>query len=133
MADNRKRVAINPEGRMKPRGVWSQAVVTEPGKLIFISGITARDIEGNVVGVGDITAQTRQVMELMKLTVEAAGGTMADIAQVTVFVRDVGHFDEIHAVRREYFPNDPPASTLVQIVSTVDSRSLIEMNAIAVV
>ena len=52
--------------------------------------------------------------------------------QVTVFVCDIGKFSEIHAVRREYFPSDPPASTMVEVSGLVDKEALIEINAIAV-
>jgi enamine deaminase RidA (YjgF/YER057c/UK114 family) len=94
--------------------------------------MTARDGSGDIIGVGDYRAQTRQVCENLKSAVEAAGGTLADIAQVNVFVLDIDQFDTIHAVRREYFPSEPPASTMVQVQRLVDKRMLIEINAIAV-
>ena len=61
-----------------PSGVFSQATVIEAqGKLVFISGMTARKPDGTIAGIGDITAQTRQVCENVKSAVEAAGGTLA--------------------------------------------------------
>jgi 2-iminobutanoate/2-iminopropanoate deaminase len=126
------RQALQPNGISKPAGVWSPAVVvTQPGKLVFLSGFTSRDSTGAIVGVGDIEAQTRQVCENLRTTVRAAGGDMKDIVSVTVFVRDVKQFDLIHKVRREFFPAEPPASTMVEVTGLVDDRLLIEINAIA--
>jgi enamine deaminase RidA (YjgF/YER057c/UK114 family) len=124
--------ALQPENIAKPAGVWSPAVVVaRPGRLVFLSGFTARDSNGGIIGVGDIEAQTRQVCENLRTTMRACGGDMEDIVSVTVFVRDVKQFDLIHKVRREYFPVEPPASTMVEVTGLVDERLLIEINAIA--
>lgn len=117
-----------------PNGHFSQATVTEArGKLVFISGMTARNAQGGITGVGDIEAQTRQVCENIKAAVEEAGGTMDDICRVDVYVRNIEHFDIIHKVRREYFKSPPPASTMVEVTKMVKPEYLIEINAIAVV
>lgn len=126
------KTVVRPEKVAQPAGVWSPAiVVTQPGKLVFLSGFTARDKSGAVVHKGDIGGQTRVVCENLKATVEAAGGTMKDIVSVTVFVRDINQFDAIHAVRREYFPSEPPASTMVEVTALVHQDMLIEINAVA--
>lgn len=127
-----KKVPITPKAMAQAFGVWTPAIACEAGRMVFISGMTARDGHGNVVGEGDYAAQTRQVCENLKKAVEAAGGTLDDIMQVTVFAVDVEHFAEIHKVRREYFPSNPPASTMVEVPRLVDKRCLIEINAIAV-
>jgi 2-iminobutanoate/2-iminopropanoate deaminase len=127
-----KKIPVVPNDMAKPGGVWTPAMACEPGRMVFISGMTARDASGAVVGEGDYAAQTRQVCENLKKAVEAAGGTLDDIMQVTVFAVDVEQFDAIHRVRREYFPENPPASTMVQISRLNDPRFLIEINAIAV-
>jgi len=118
----------------QPSGHFSHATVTEArGKLVFISGMTARRLDGTIAGIGDIEAQTRQVCENIKAAVEEAGGTMADICRVDVFVRNMEHFDQIHKVRREYFPAPAPASTMVEVCKMTSPDYLIEINAIAVV
>ena len=118
----------------QPSGHFSHATVTEAhGKLVFISGMTSRRLDGTIAGVGDIEAQTRQVCENIKAAVEEAGGTMADICRVDVFVRNMEHFDAIHKVRREYFPAPAPASTMVEVCKMTSPDYLIEINAIAVV
>ena len=118
----------------EPAGHFSQAISIEAGgKLVFISGMTARRPDGSIAGVGDIEAQTRQVCENIKSAVEAAGGTMDDVARVDVYVRNIEHFDRIHKVRREYFGVPPPASTMVEVSRMVSPDYLIEISAIAVV
>ena len=123
---------VHPKQLAKPSGVFSPAIlVTQPGKLLFISGLTSRDESGKVVHQGDIRGQTRLICENLKATVEAAGGTLGDLVSVTVFVRDITQFDAIHEVRRQYFAAEPPASTMVQVSEFVHTDMLIEINAIA--
>lgn len=118
----------------EPNGHFAQATsVAARGRLVFISGMTARNANGGVTGVGDITAQTHQVCQNLQAAVEAAGGTLDDIARVDVYVRNMEDFDAIHAVRREYFKNGAPASTLVEVAKFVNKDYLIEINAIAMV
>jgi enamine deaminase RidA (YjgF/YER057c/UK114 family) len=118
----------------QPSGHFSQATMIEArGRLVFISGMTARRADGTIAGVGDIEAQTRQVCENVKSAVEQAGGTMHDICRVDVFVRNMEHFDQIHKVRREYFKPPAPASTMVEVCKMTSPEYLIEMSAIAVI
>src|SRR6267142_1779226 len=118
----------------QPSGHFSQAIAIEAkGKLVFISGMTARRLDGSMAGIGDIEAQTRQVCENLKAAVEAAGGTMDDICRVDVYVRNMEHFESIHKVRREYFKNPAPASTMVEVTKMTSPEYLIEISAIAVV
>ncbi|MGB6536006.1 MAG: RidA family protein [Xanthobacteraceae bacterium] len=125
---------VSSESIRKPIGVFSQATVTEAkGRLVFVSGMTARRPDGSIAGVGDIEAQTRQVCENIKAAVEGAGGTLDDVCRVDVFVRNMEHFDSIHKVRREYFRPPLPASTMVEVSKMVSPDYLIEINAIAVI
>jgi 2-iminobutanoate/2-iminopropanoate deaminase len=126
-----RKVIINPDTIHPPVGDYSQVVVTPPGRLAFISGQVGVGRQGNIVGKGDIKAQARQALENLKAAVEAAGGNLADIASVTVFVIDMAHFGAIHEVRRQFFPADYPASTLVQVSRLAHPDLLIEINAVA--
>jgi enamine deaminase RidA (YjgF/YER057c/UK114 family) len=117
-----------------PNGHFSQATAIEAkGRLVFISGMTARTQDGTVAGIGDVSVQTRQVCENLKAAVEAAGGTLSDICRVDVYVRNIEHFSAIHKVRSEYFANPLPASTMVEVAKMVSPDYLIEINAIAVI
>jgi 2-iminobutanoate/2-iminopropanoate deaminase len=125
---------IRTDNVREPAGHFSQAIeIDAKGKLVFISGMTARRADGSIAAVGDIEGQTRQVCENIKAAVEAAGGTMDDICRVDVYVRNIEHFDRIHKVRREYFKSPAPASTMVEVSKMVSPDYLIEISAIAVV
>ena len=124
---------ITSEKIRQPSGHFSQATTIEArGRLVFISGMTARRADGSIAGVGDIEAQTRQVCENLKAAVEAAGGSLDDICRVDVYVRNMEHFETIHKVRREYFRPPAPASTMVEVTKMTSPDYLIEINAIAV-
>src|SRR5262245_55508279 len=80
----------------QPSGVFSHATMVEAtGRLVFISGMTARRVDGTIAGLSDISVQTRQVCENLESAVEAAGGTMDDICRVDVYVRNMEHFEAI--------------------------------------
>jgi len=129
-----KKQQIRTDKVREPSGHFSQAIAIEAkGKLVFISGMTARKPDGSIAGIGDIEAQTKQVCENIKSAVESAGGTLDDVCRVDVFVRNIEHFDKIHKVRREYFKTPPPASTMVEVTKMVSPDYLIEINAIAVI
>ncbi|MBA0127572.1 RidA family protein [Haloechinothrix sp. YIM 98757] len=126
-----KHEVISPDLAV-PNGHFAQATtVPAQGRLLFISGMTARDATGDVTGVGDITAQTHQVCQNLEAAVKAAGGTVDDIARVDVYVRNMADFAAIHAVRRQYFTGVAPASTMVEVSGFVHEDYLIEINAIA--
>lgn len=129
---NEAKEVVPVEGMAKPAGVWSVAIVARPGRLVFVSGLLAKDEGGDIVGVGDIAVQTEKVLQNLQTALKGAGGTLADVVRVDVYVRDISQFSEIHAVRRRYFPSEPPASTMVEVSRLTDDRSLIEINAIAV-
>ena len=127
-----KKEIITSKKVSKHLGIYSQAVKAEGNRLLFISGMTARDKEGKVVGRGDIKLQTRQVLENIKAVLEEAGATFDQIVKVTVYVTDMSHFKEIHQARAEYFKKDYPASTMVQVSGLVSEDLLIEIDAIAI-
>ena len=118
----------------KPNGNFSQAMAIEAqGRLVFISGMTARKQDGTIAGIGNIEEQTRQVCENLKGAVEAAGGTLEDICRVDVYVRNIEYFDAIHKIRSQYFKDPHPASTMVEVSKMVKPEYLIEISAIAVI
>lgn len=125
---------IRSEQLAAPNGHFSQATQAPAGgRLVFVSGMTARNKEGGVTGVGDITAQTHQVCQNLQAAMEAAGGTLEDIARVDVYVRNMEDFKASHAVRSQYFKGVAPASTLVEVSKFVNKDYLIEISAIAVI
>ncbi len=118
----------------RPAGIMSQGVKASGGHLIFASGQVSRNVQGETVGIGDIKAQTRQVLDNLRDVLEEGGATLDDVVKVTVFVTNVAeHFSQIHEVRAEYWSGDFPASTLVEISALANPELLIEIEAVAVV
>ncbi len=125
---------VSTDALRSPNGVFSQATTIEAtGRLVFVSGMTARRPDGSIAGVGDIREQTRQVCENVKAAVEAAGGTLADVCRVDVYVRNMEDFAKIHEIRAQYFEEPLPASTMVEVSKLANPDYLIEISAIAVV
>ena len=126
---------FNPGSVPKPMGPYSQGVVTTGGKLVFISGQVPQDASGNLVGKGDLEAQTKQVFANLKNMVEAAGGTVANIVKITIFMLKVTPqaYETLGRVRREFWSGDFPASTLVEINRLASPDFLIEIEAFAVI
>jgi reactive intermediate/imine deaminase len=123
---------LNPHTLFTPTG-YTHVVAPLRGRLVFIAGQVAADKSGAIVGKGDFKAQVKQVFENLQAAVEAAGGTMADVAKINVYVTDTSQLTAIGEVREQYFTASLPASTLVQVVRLAREEYLIEIEAIAVV
>ena len=115
------------------RGAYSSGIEAPAGRTVYVPGQVSLDAGGNVVGEGDVGLQTQTVLEHVKTVVEEAGGGMEDIVKVTVFITDMGLYDEIHEVRRRYFREPYPASSMVEVSALIDPRLLIEIEAVAVI
>jgi enamine deaminase RidA (YjgF/YER057c/UK114 family) len=113
-----------------PVKAYSHAV--RNGNTIHIAGQVALDPQGNLVGKGDIAAQAEQVYTNLKAVVEAAGGTLANIAKITTYTTSLAYRPIIADVRARYLPVDPPASTFLVISSLADPGYLLEVEAVAV-
>ncbi len=114
------------------RGVFGHG--TRAGNMVYVSGQVAFNAQQEIVGVGDIKAQTKQVMENIKAVLDEEGATFDDVVKVTAFITDMGHFPQIHEVRREYFSSDSyPASTMVEVRALAHPDLLIEIEAVAIV
>jgi enamine deaminase RidA (YjgF/YER057c/UK114 family) len=126
---------INPPGLNKPPG-YTHVVTALGGKQIFIAGQTAWNANGELVGPGDLRAQTVQAFENLKTALEAAGASFADVVKYTTFV--VNYSPEVRPmlgeVREKYVPMErPPAHTLIGVQSLARDGMLIEIEATAVI
>ena len=122
-----ERKPVTPAGAT-PNPALSAGIVV--GDLLFVSGHVATDNGGNVVGVGDAEAQSRQVMANIRDVVAAAGGRMEDVAKITCFLTDIGDYAAYSKVRAETWPKDPPASSTVVVAGLVRPELLVEVEAI---
>jgi len=120
---------INPQGMTQP-AAYSHLVKYD--QLLFIAGQVAVDGEGNIVGEGDMAAQVRQVLENLKSVLASEDADFSNVAKINIFTTDIDSFRESAAVRREYFGDHPPTSTLVQVVRLARPVFLVEIEAIAI-
>jgi len=127
------RKIIQPKTLDDPRPRYSQGILNQGGKLLFIAGQTAADKEGNVVGKGDIRAQTEQVYANLKAVLKAAGGTLDDLVMTTTYITDRAYREGYNEVRSRQYKKNPPTSTLVIVSGLANPDYLIEIAAIAVV
>ena len=126
--------SMDPDGLPSPVGPYSNVVVAPPGgRLVFCAGQVALDADGEIVGAGDIVAQTRQVMSNIQQALAAAGATFDDVVKITNYITDVGEFGRMAGVRREYLREPYPASTLIEVQALMFPELMIEIEAIAVV
>jgi 2-iminobutanoate/2-iminopropanoate deaminase len=125
--------SLNPDELPTPFGPFSQLTIAPPGRLVHLSGATAMDAGGEVVGAGDIVAQTRQVMENLRIGLAAAGGDFSHVVKITNYVTDATEYPKIAPIREEYLKAPYPASTLIEVQSLIYPELLIEIEAIAVV
>ncbi len=126
---------INPEGLSNP-GTYTHVVTAQGGKWIFVSGQVALDSKGQIVGLGDLRVQTKQVFENLKIALASAGATFTDVIKLNMFVVNYKpeYRQQLVEVRSQYLSaNHPPASTLVGVQSLAREEFLIEVEAIAVV
>lgn len=120
-----------PEHVSEPISHYTDGV--RGGDTLWISGMIATDRDGNLVGEGDVVAQTEQVFENIQAVLDAAGATFADVVKVVVYLRDIDDRPRINPIRQKYFGPARPASTLVEISRLVLPGALIEIDAVAYV
>ncbi|WP_413671953.1 RidA family protein [Massilia cellulosiltytica] len=102
------------------------------GNLLFISGQAGAGDDGRIVDGGFI-AQGEQAFANLQRALEAGGSSLRDVIKVTIFVTDMGHFQDVVALRRQFFSAPYPADTIAEIKALYDPRAMIEIEAIAAV
>ena len=130
--------------RLQPPGVnvrmqqgkpaYSHVVaVTGPGKTVYIAGQLARDLEGNIVGPGDMRAQMEQTFKNLDACLKTAGASWADVVKTNTYVTDFDEFQKCADVRMRYFGVASPTSTTIQISRLAQAEAMVEIEMIAVV
>jgi len=129
-----EKTILKPENLPPPTApYYSWGVKIKDATLLFLSGVTALDADGKIIGVGDIETQTRKTLENLKVLLKEAGATLEDVIKVTVYLTSMDHLDGQLKVRSEYFKEKQPASTLVVAKSLFRPECLIEIEAIAAI
>jgi enamine deaminase RidA (YjgF/YER057c/UK114 family) len=126
-----KHIYLEPAGLAPPPEPYAHAI--RCGDTLYIAGQVAFDEENRIVGIGDAGLQAEQVWRNISLAVEAAGGTVADVIKITVFLKDIGDAPaEIAARRRHFEPGKFPICTMVQVANLGMPDLLMEVDAVAV-
>jgi enamine deaminase RidA (YjgF/YER057c/UK114 family) len=126
---------VKPEG-LAPANGYSHVVVTQPGRMIFLSGQVANNRQGQLVGKDDLKAQAVQVFENLKAALSGAGATFDDVVKITWYVKGYRpeNLSTLRDVRNQYVNKEnPPASTLVGVASLFREEYLLEVDAVATV
>ena len=117
--------------------VWEERVgysrAVRAGDLVFVSGTTATDDQGNVVGRGDPEAQARFIIEKIKRALEAAGASLSDVVRTRVYVTNADDWEAVGRAHAAYFGETRPANTLVEVSRLVGPDYLVEIEADAVI
>ena len=103
------------------------------GNHIFLSGTTATDAQGEIVGVGDPYAQTRQILDNIAAALRRAGATLDDVVRTRIFVTDISQWEAVGRAHGEVFAKIRPACTMVEVARLIAPELLVEIEADAVI
>ena len=127
MSDIRR--VTSPDAPEPPPETWSNCLVV--GNVAYIAGLTARAPDGSAQGGLDDYEQAHAIFAKIKALVEAAGGTMADVVKINVYVTDIRRREQVWKARREFFSGNFPVSTLVEVSKLADPAITVEIEAVA--
>lgn len=117
-----------------PSGAFSHATVIAVGnaRLIFVSGQVPSGPDGELVGEGDMQAQTDQVFRNLERVLQACGSALHEVVKITSFVTDAHARTAFSTVRDRVFADTRPASTFVEVSALANPRWMVEIEAVAV-
>ncbi len=110
---------------------YSRAV--RVGNLVYVAGTTASDEQGNVIGVGDVYAQTAYILQKIGRALQAVGASYDDVVRTRTFTTDISRWEEFGRAHGEVFAAIRPVSTLVEVKALVDPAHLVEIEVDAVI
>ncbi len=106
---------------------YSRAV--RVGNRIYVTGTTATDENGNIVGVGDAYAQTVQIIKNIERALQSLGAELENVVRTRMFVTDISRWEEYGKAHGEFFREIMPATTMVEVSKLIDPEMLIEIEA----
>lgn len=99
---------------------------------VLVAGTTATLPDGEIAGLGDAGAQTRQAIVNVDAALALAGATLADVIRTRIYVTDISRWEDVARAHGEAFGGHPPVTTMVQVAALIDPRMLVEIEAEAV-
>lgn len=119
-----------PDVREAEPGLWSNCLSV--GEMIFVSGLTSRGADGSTIIGSDAYEQSVVIFQKIKDLVEASGGLVDDVVQMTIFVTDMSQNALVWKARREFFSGDFPTCALVEVSALATPEILVEIQSVAV-
>ena len=117
-----------PAGSAPPLAPYSPGV--KAGNTIYVSGMLSLDRDGKVVGIDDVRAQTRHILESIKAVLAEGGAKMSDIALNQIFIKNLDDYAAVNEVYKTYFPSPAPARYCIR-ADLVKPEFLVEIASTA--
>ena len=106
--------------------------VVKVGKLVHVSGTTATDLQGNIVGIGDAEAQTVQTLKNIQRALESVGARLEDVVRTRIYVTDMKRWEEVGKAHGAFFKEIRPTTSLLEVKGLINPEMLVEIEAEAV-
>ena len=126
-----ERLKVGSGTKWEPLVGYSRAI--RVGNLVYVSGTTATDASGSLVGRGDAYAQTVQTLKNIETALQAAGAGMADVVRTRIYVTDISLWEDIGRAHGQVFKEIRPATSMVEVSRLIDPDMLVEIEAEGVI